>query len=346
MKKTLALSVALLWGVSTFASAAAMSLANVLDDPMPKDWGYTQNNNIDVVGFNVEEGMDPTVAEKDFVLRTPVLTDEKNQEVQEYTIFLSEHPIKSLIEGEKRYEYRDSVLQLPVYKTDDLVGYSELRIPESEDGIEKTKYYYGFVVPSDNNGDIGDESINFCFNFFTEEYSAGAECDTLGVKALSEDSFTNTENDIEPFAGEVDTQEHGVAGADMSLADISHTVDSVGKVITLTWSYVPGSEYVKINVFSTEERDFVTLATVNMLDEKYEYHYDDSIQEFIFEFVPTDGGKEKRYDVNVRQEIEEPAKVEKVPTVGPVEDMLMIFGVAVLLYGGYAAFRSKAKVEK
>ena len=343
MKKTLALSAVLVVGLSAFASAATLSLPNVLDDPTPHNWGYTENNNIEVVGFNVEEGLDPTIAEKDFVIKTPVLSDEKNQEVQEYTIFLSKYPVKHLLAGDKMYEYRDSGMFLPLYRLTDLAGKAELRIPAVEQGIEKTNYYYGFVVPNDNNGDIGDRSMEFCFNFSTEEFNYGEACSTFGP-AIPEPT---------PVVNAVETTQeeelHGAAGADMGLADISHTVDFTGKVITLTWTHVPGSEFVRIQLFDHTTKSYKDIATVNMLDEKYEYHYDGSIEEYIFAFIPeSNPGKEYRYDLNVRRESpEKSVEIKEVPNVGPVEDMLLIFGVAVFLYGGYVALRSsKAKVRR
>ena len=125
----------------------------------------------------------------------------------------------------------------------------------------------------------------------------------------------------------------------MGLADISHSVQ--GNVITLTWTAVPNSENLEIKLFDKEKADYVTLATVPMAQEKYEYTYSEGIQEFLFAFIPRDSkGREVRYSVNVRHETDITPVVDDVST-GPVENMLAIIAITLALYTGYRVFVAK-----
>ena len=128
----------------------------------------------------------------------------------------------------------------------------------------------------------------------------------------------------------------------MRLADISHSVS--GNVITLTWTAVPNSENVEIRLFDEASKDYKTLATVPMSQEKYEYTIEGSNEKFLFAFIPRDSkGTEVRYDVNVRTEAEPTPEVEnkKLPATGPVEDFMLIAGVTLILYFGYKLLAPK-----
>lgn len=134
--------------------------------------------------------------------------------------------------------------------------------------------------------------------------------------------------------------EHDAAGVDMRLAGISHTVK--GDVITLAWEALPGSENLEIRLYDKEKADYVTLTTVPMNQEKYEYTYGDDTEEFLFAFIPRDSkGKEVRYPVNVRHETDVTPVIEKVPATGPVENMLVILAVTFALYAGYRVFSGR-----
>lgn len=191
--------------------------------------------------------------------------------------------------------------------------------------------YYGVVVPQNDNVIPGKFSKEFCFNFSTQEYAEGADCETFklpeGVKVASLSDPLSTEMSDEDL-------EHDAAGADMKLSHVSHTVQ--GNVITLTWTVVAGSENLEIRLFDKQKADFIPLATVPMSQGKYEYTYDNTTQEFIFAFIPRDSkGKEARYDVNVRQEADVKPEIKDIPATGPVENMLVMVALTLALYAGY-----------
>jgi len=98
---------------------------------------------------------------------------------------------------------------------------------------------------------------------------------------------------------------HAAAGANMSLANISHscnpdcTIPTQGsKKITLSWVAVAGSDMVDIYLQDSTNGIFNRLATVNMSNEKYELQTSKN-GEHIFKFVPDNGGTEVHYVVNI-----------------------------------------------
>ncbi len=321
MKKQLSLLALLALGTS-FASAATLDLGLVFDQQ--REFGYTENQNITVEGFKTAE----TATTSEFLIKTPILKDAKDVAVGEYYILLGKQPMKNYQTGESALLLRNDLLELPAYTTMDLEGDLELKVGNSL--VETGQTYYGVVVPQDDNVIPGKYSKEFCFNFSTQEYAEGKACETFnlpeGVKVASLEDTLSSESGDEDL-------EHDAAGADMRLADISHSVQ--GNVITLTWTAVPNSENLEIKLFDKEKADYVTLATVPMSQEKYEYTYSDGTQEFLFAFIPRDSkGKEVRYDVNVRHETDVTPVVNDVAT-GPVENMLAIAAITLALYAGY-----------
>ena len=126
----------------------------------------------------------------------------------------------------------------------------------------------------------------------------------------------------------------------MSMADISHSVN--GNVVTLTWTAVPYSDNVEIRIFDKANTDYVTLGTVPMTQEKFQYTTKADEDELLFAFIPRDAkGREYRYDVNVRHETDVTPEIKEAPKVGPAEDLLMILCVTAVLYLGYRVFASR-----
>ncbi len=217
----------------------------------------------------------------------------------------------------------------------DIAGEMEIKIPEQF--VNRPTTYYGVVVPVDDNVLYGRYSKEFCFNFDTKKFAEGEACTTFeqpnGVKVA------NLGAEL-PVASDTEESEHDAAGADMRLADISHTVE--GGVITLTWTPVPGSENVEIRLFNKEKADYLSLATVPMNQGKYEYVVDPALDEYLFAFIPRDAkGRETRVDINVREEVGVKPEVQNPPKVGPAEDMLLMAAITLALYAGYRVVRRR-----
>ena len=329
MKKQLSLLALLALGAWA-VSAANLDLNQVFDQNL--GYGYTENQNIQALGFQDANG---TKNPSKFLVKTPILKDAKDSAVGEYYVLLWDKPMVNYISGERSLNLRNDLLELPVYSTMDIEGEVELGIDAS--AVNTGTSYYGVVVPVDDNVLYGKYSREFCFNFADQRFAQGEACATFdnpkGVKVASTD---NSLNALESS----DDVEHNAAGADMNLADISHSVK--GNVITLTWTAVPGSSNVEIKVYDEKTADYQTLATVPMSQEKYEYTYENTPKELIFAFIPKDSkGKEKRYNVNVREEEDVKPEIKNVPATGPVENVLVMAGITLMLYAGYRVFQKR-----
>ena len=79
-----------------------------------------------------------------------------------------------------------------------------------------------------------------------------------------------------------------------------------------------------------------------MTDELFSYTLPDE-GEYIFEFRPSDGGKEVRYTINYKKPEDKEKKVEKVTIKTPTDPAETIFVVLALSVIGYLAYRKFAK---
>ncbi|MDO4713119.1 MAG: hypothetical protein Q4B28_00135 [bacterium] len=335
MKKQLSLAALAVLGLSSITSAAQplLNLDTVFGGKF--DFGYTDNQNITVQGFQTEAEN----AEKTFVITTPFLKDAVDANVESYSVLLSQNLISEYTNGTRKAELIDfSEIEYKPTTEDRMLGEYTIKIPATD--LDVSTNYHGILVPMDDNIQEGKPSTPFCFNFETERYGVAEECTHFGQVTPE---ITNIENTTE-YAGEVEEtieEEHDAAGADMRLADISHTINT--NTITLSWTALPQSANVEIWIFNKEQGEYVSLATVPMQQAKFEYAIDPQTQEYLFAFIPRDAkGKEVRYSVNARQETTVTPEITVTPQVGPVEDMLLMIGITLALYAGYRVVSRKA----
>lgn len=337
MKKQLSIAMMLALGTS-IVSAAWLDYGDVFDKN--HDFGYSNNLNISVEGFET-----PDNSESLLKITSPVLRDSKDTAVGEYHIILWEKPIQNYVAGK-----RDDLKELDAISIMDIGESVDLSIKASQ--VTNDKAYFGIVVPVNDNIIPGDYSDQFCFDFGSKTYDVGEACDDFARPAVKEvapaDTTSNDNKADESATNEIqvalndDEEEHDAAseGADMSMADISHSVN--GNVVTLTWTSVPYSENVEIRIFDKSSADYVTLGTVPMKQERFQYTVKSSDDELLFAFIPRDAkGREYRYDVNVRHETDVTPEVKEVPKVGPAEDFAMILLITVALYIAYRVFASR-----
>ena len=335
MKKQLSLAMMLVLGTS-IVSAAWLDYNRVFDEA--HDFGYSDNVNISVVGFQTLE--DGTNRLK---ITSPVLRDSKDTAVGEYHIVLWEKPIKNYIESSNREDLKE-LDPVSIMEIDESV---DLSIKQTD--VTTDRSYYGVIVPVNDNIIPGSYSNTFCFDFGSLSYALNEDCNNFGrapekveepVVEEKEEEQTTKELTV-ALNEEENTEEHSAAdGADMSMADISHSVN--GNVVTLTWTAVPYSDNVEIRIFDKANADYVTLGTVPMTQEKFQYTTKANEDELLFAFIPRDAkGREYRYDVNVRHETDVTPEIKEAPKVGPAEDLLMILCVTAVLYLGYRVFASR-----
>lgn len=324
MKKQLSVAALAVLGLTTAFTHAAPDLVdmnNVFKGTF--NFGYTLNQNISVKGFQTDEAS----SKKTFEVSSPFLKDSKDDAAEAYILVVADKPMKSFqAEGIDLSTEKFVKKSFAVTEEDKMLGALNVKIAPEE--VNKDANQFAFLVPLNDNLQEGTPSKEFCFNFAEEKFAEGELCETFGVKAESVLDTIETED-----------EEHSAAGADMSLAGISHSVK--GNVITLTWVKQEASANLEIKLFDKEKADFISLGTVAMDAEKFEYAADPAIQEYIFAFIPKDAkGKEIRYDLNVRTETDVVPTV-KPAKVGPVEDMLLMFAVALVLYAGYRVVASR-----
>ena len=336
MKKQISLAALAVIGLTTFTYAATplLNLDKVFSANPDKDFdfGYTENQNIAVQGFkSAQEGTENT--NKSFVITSPFLKDAVDSDAETYTVLLGKNMMKTYFTGD-----RSDLSEVNFTPKDEDKALGQLTMKLETKDLEKNAYYHGIVVPVDDNVQEGRPSKEFCFNIEKGAFAEGAACETFGVSVAQPVAVETATTEATTEADE----EHSAAGADMKLADISHTIE--GNKIYLSWTALPQSSDVLIELFNKETNDFVSLGTVPMSQQKFEYTINGNEQEFLFMFTPKNSrGRQIRYPVNVRHETEvtpDLKPVEKIK-VGPVEDMMLILGVTLLLYVGYRVYASR-----
>ena len=336
MKKQISLAALAVIGLTTFTYAATplLNLDKVFSANPDKDFdfGYTENQNITVQGFkSAQEGTENT--NKNFLITSPFLKDAVDSDAETYTVLLGKNSMKSYMTGD-----RSDLSEVNFTPKDEDKALGQLTMKLETKDLEKNTYYHGIVVPVDDNVQEGRPSKEFCFNIEKGAFAEGDACETFGVSVAQPVAVETATTEATTEADE----EHSAAGADMKLADISHTIE--GNKIYLSWTALPQSSDVLIELFNKETNDFVSLGTVPMSQQKFEYTINGNEQEFLFMFTPKNSrGRQIRYPVNVRHETEvtpDLKPVEKIK-VGPVEDMMLILGVTLLLYVGYRVYASR-----
>lgn len=322
MKKQLSLAALAVLGLTTAIASASpsdLSIENVFKGEF--DYGYTLNQNISLKGFQSDEAQ----TGKHLELTSPLLKDAKDQLVGEYVLVVGDKDLSTYTTGADIHTEKFAFKSFFPTEEDKMMG--ELKVKIMPEDVNKDVNQFAFLVPLNDNYFEGKPSKQFCFNFADGKYQEGEACANFGNEV-----YTAVDS-------AVDSEEHNAAGADMSLAGISHTVK--GNVITLTWLKQLASENLEIKLFDKETADFKTLTTVPMASEMFEYIADPGIQEYIFAFIPRDAkGKEVRYDLNVRTETDVKPDVKPVK-VGPVEDMMLMIAITVALYAGYRVFAAR-----
>ncbi|MBU0625880.1 hypothetical protein KKG31_01590 [Patescibacteria group bacterium] len=147
------------------------------------------------------------------------------------------------------------------------------------DGLDQNTVYYVNVIPKDSNGIPGQISVQDLW-FRLSDLSSG------------EGMF-------------IPVEQHTAAGANMSLANITHScnpdctaVTTSAKTITLKRFAVDGSDLIDIYLQNSSSNSFTRLATVNMSDEQYSLSTNTN-GEHIFKFTPNNDGVEIHYIVNI-----------------------------------------------
>jgi hypothetical protein len=258
-----------LYLVSSFVSAQTINLTDLLND-MSNETTFGYNDNIKI---SIKE-----VTPQKVVIQSPIIVDELGGKIKTYTVMYGEYTMDQIIAD-------TNLISSAKEKTFTFTGTEAILDMELNlyDGLDPAKSYYVRVIPKDQNGvggQISTQDLRFKLN--TQTYGEGINTGMMPPTAL-----------------------HAAAGANMALANITHsctpdcTVPAKGsKKITLSWIAVAGSDSVDISLQDDTNGSFVKLANVNMSDEKYELQTSKN-GEHIFKFVPNNGGTEMHYTVTI-----------------------------------------------
>ncbi len=308
MKKLLAIfaSALLLIGVTTAATWDLRSWMDNLDTQIP--FGYAVNQKIVVDQISLDK----------IVIKSPVIYDELGNKITKYTVMFSQYPLSQILET-------TSLLDQSKERTFEFSTIGDtvsMELTVTGDMLNPNVVYYLSVIPKDKNGTLGEISNEIRFKLSTQMSGEGTPSTT---------STTGT---------------HAAAWANMSLANVTHTITS--NRATLRWTAVDGSDKVDIFLRNPTSSLFERLASVNMSAESYTFTLTRN-GEYIVNFMPNNWGTEYRYTF-VAQGITAsttttttPPKIGKIPATWPKENILVVLWISTVLYIIYRRARSKAK---
>lgn len=258
------------------------------------------------------------ITDQKVVIESPIIKNQTNQNITKYTIMYSEFPLTEILEN-------TNLLNQTKEKSVDYTGASDPFTMElgTTDGIDIIKKYYLFIIPKDANGNLWEVSNEIRFSIAEKTYG----------DAGSNEIYTTTAT-------------HNAAGADMSLANITHAIN--GNTITLRWIAVNGSTSIDLSVMTPWSSVFNRVATINMNDESYSFSATRN-GEYIFQFTPDNWGKQVNYSVQLNTVSETTTQwngtkvIPVVPKTWPTENIIAIVIAAFLWYLIYKKLYRKAK---
>lgn len=250
------------------------------------------------------------------ILKSPVISDELGNKITKYTVMISKYPLSQILDDvdlldesqEKTFEFSS-------------VGSTiTMELSTTIDGISASQVYYVSVIPKDDNGILGEISNELWFKLATQTYG---------------DDTSDTSN------------VHGAAGANMTLANVRHTITN--NKATLRWTAVDGSDTVDIFLWNPTSEVFERLSSVKMSDESYTFTLTRN-GEYIVNFMPNNDGTEYRYTfvVSGLKATTTPSTstttkptIGKIPATGPKENVLLALAISVVLYMVYRKITAK-----
>ena len=203
------------------------------------------------------------IAVDKIIIKSPVIQDELGNKIKKYTVMFSQYPLSQILENTALLDQsKEKTFEFTTVDTN-----VTMELDSLADGINPSVVYYVSVIPKDQNGILGEISNELRFKLATQSYGEG-----------------NTTGSVPPA--------HTAAGADMSLANITHTITA--NRATLRWTAVDGSDKVDIFLRNPTSQMFERLDTVNMSAESYAFTLTRN-GEYIVNFMPNNGGTEYRY---------------------------------------------------
>ena len=238
-------------------------------------------------------------------IQSPVVKNEIGTNITKYTLMYWEHPLSEILEKtDLLNQTKEKLIDIPSTWTTFTVDLT------STDGIDSTKTYYVFLIPKDSNGTLGEVSNEIWFKLADATYGDSSTASTI-------------------------TTHSAPGGADMSLANVSHTLN--GNQVTLTWVAVDWSDNIDIMLRDASSSSYNKLATVNMNEEKYTFTVSKN-GETIVRLVPNNSWIEKNYTFSVSGlsdwTVTTP-EIKKVPQTWTEENIAIVVILSAIIYFWY-----------
>jgi len=276
-----------------------------------RDWMDTLNDEIPF-GYTISQEISvDEISVDNVVIKSPVIEDELGNTIKKYTVMFSQYPLSEMLDNISLIdESREKTFEFTTVGTDVLMELTSL-----SDGVVPASVYYISVIPKDENNILWEISNEIRFKLATQTYG----------------EWTYT-----------DEAAHTAAGANMSLANVTHTITNNNA--TLRWTAIDGSDKIDIFAFNPTSGIFERLASVNMSDESYSFILTRN-GEYIINLVPNNGWTEYRYTfiangITSTTPTTTPT-IWVIPATGPKENILIVLAIAIVLYIVYRKVRAK-----
>lgn len=287
-------------------------------------WDWMDNLNTEIpFGYAVTQKVTvDQITLNDITIKSPVIKDESGNKIKKYTVMFSQYPLSQILET-------TSLLDQSKEKTFDFTTPADditMQLTVTWDTLNPNVVYYLSVIPKDQNGILGEISNEIRFKLATQ---------------------TSWE-----WTPTTSSSTHTAPGANMSLANINHTITS--NRATLRWTAIDGSDKVDIFLWNPTSSLFERLTSINMAAESYTFTLTRN-GEYIVNFMPNNWWTEFRYTFVAEGIVAGPnapapgktnPTIGKIPATGPKENIFIVFVIASILYFIYRKTKTKAKQYK
>lgn len=313
-------------------------------------WWYAQNSSISDYTDQVFGGTDlfgykdgnqvnvKDISENTITFTSPALKNESNEQITNYDVLFGINTLGKIVDDTTLF---DTLKTKKVVYTGAEAEFS-FALTVEDNALQPENIYYAYVLPKDVGEMPGAVSREFCFNLQYKVHGIGNECITKVETAKETETTKKAEEAV-----------HNAAGADMKLANVTHTVD--GKTHLITWTAIEWSdkiEFFLLNESATDDNNtqLEKLGTADMFDQKFVFDYDGE-HSTTLSIRPDNGWKEKNITLNFTPPVKpetpkvktQPKKpqptIAVVPQTGAKENMLIILIIAILGFVLYKAMR-------
>ncbi len=285
-----------------------------------RNWMDTLNSSIPFGYAPTQRIKVASIAPDKVVIKSPLIKDELGNIIKKYTLMFSQYPLSQILENPALLDQsKEKTFDFPTPGTD-----ITMELHMVTDTLSPVHVYYLSIIPKDQNWILWEISNEIWFKLATQTYGEGNATWSLSLLA------------------------HGAAGADMGLANITHTIRQ--NLASLKWIAVSGSDKVDIFLLDPMSQTFQRLTSLNMAAERYDFPLTRN-GEYVLNFMPNNWGKEYRYSFVanwITGPIWGPSKsgppvIGNLPPTGPKENLLIIIAFSLLAYIIYRKVTAKSK---